>query len=93
MKKLIEASGDYSFENSYQVKASVLRKAFNAGAEFVQRWIPVDEELPKNRGQVLCKGINFTEVLSYGGNFDGWMSCIDMEAIFNVTHWRPIEIK
>lgn len=53
MKKLIEASGDYSFENSDQVKASVLRKAFNAGAEFVQRWIPVEEELPEHSSHLV----------------------------------------
>ncbi len=61
--------------------------AFKRGAEFAQRWIPVEEELPENNEDVLVKtkyrGIKMTmrsynEWVYYGKG---------------ITHWRPIELK
>ena len=60
---------------------------FEAGVEFAQRWIPVEEELPEKLVQVIVK---FE---------DGWCTCTwiteDGDFAFNVkpTHWRPIELK
>ena len=60
---------------------------FEAGVQFAQRWIPVEEELPEKLVQVIVK---FE---------DGWCTCTwiteDGDFAFNVkpTHWRPIELK
>ena len=60
---------------------------FEAGVEFAQRWIPVEEELPEKLVQVIVK---FE---------DGWCTCTwiteDGDFAFNVnpTSWRPIELK
>lgn len=60
---------------------------FEAGVEFAQRWIPIEEELPEKLVQVIVKLEN------------GWCTCTwiteDGDFAFNVkpTHWRPIELK
>ena len=60
---------------------------FEAGVQFAQRWIPIEEELPEKLVQVIVK---FE---------DGWCTCTwiteDGDFAFNVkpTHWRPIELK
>ena len=60
---------------------------FEAGVQFAQRWIPVEEELPEKLVQVIVK---FE---------DGWCTCTwiteDGDFAFNVkpTYWRPIELK
>lgn len=60
---------------------------FEAGVEFAQRWIPIEEELPEKLVQVIVKFEN------------GWCTCTwiteDGDFAFNVkpTHWRPIELK
>ena len=60
---------------------------FEAGVEFAQRWIPVEEELPEKLVQVIVKlanGWHTTTWITENGDF-----------AFNVkpTHWRPIELK
>ena len=60
---------------------------FKAGAEFAQRWIPVEEELPEKLVQVIVKlanGWHTTTWITENGDF-----------AFNVkpTHWRQIELK
>ena len=60
---------------------------FEAGVQFAQRWIPIEEELPEKLVQVIVK---FE---------DGWCTCTwiteDGDFAFNVkpTHWRSIELK
>ena len=60
---------------------------FEAGVQFAQRWIPIEEELPEKLVQVIVKLEN------------GWCTCTwiteDGDFAFNVkpTHWRPIELK
>lgn len=71
--------------------------AFNAGIEFAERWIPVEEEEPKNREKVLIKWINEggREFKSCGslvldsplGKY--WQSGGATQ--LKVTHWRPFE--
>lgn len=61
--------------------------AFMAGAEFAQRWIPVEEELPPPYTFILCK-------CSLG---DYYISCSNAKGEIisskgeTITHWRPIE--
>ena len=69
---------------------------FNAGIEFAERWIPVEEGEPKNREKVLIKWINEgREIKSCGslvldsslGKY--WQSGGATQ--LKVTHWRPFE--
>jgi hypothetical protein len=94
MKTIEEASEEYM---NQQPKTSLMQdmgimKAFEAGVEFAQRWISVDEELPKIGEEVFLrmdKGIGtgcriaekrFNKI-SGAGSFG------------SVTHWRHVELK
>ena len=61
--------------------------SFKAGADFAQRWISIDEELPPVSQQVIVKLKN------------NWHACTwllgDGTFAYNInpTHWRPIELK
>ena len=61
--------------------------SFKTGADFAQRWIPVEEDLPEKSKQVIVKLEN------------GWHTCtwITEDGTFasNVkpTHWRHIDLK
>lgn len=65
---------------------------FKAGVEFAQRWIPIEEELPKNI-EIFWKGefeydkgyLDFRE-----STFAEIKHLIKCTAL---THWRPIELK
>ena len=88
MKAIEEAAKEAGLVN--RMAKTNIEEAFKKGVAFAQRWIPVDEELPKDRLQVLCKGDGFIEVLTYNNQFGDWESNVDMEAVFYVTYWRPI---
>lgn len=87
MKTIEQASNDYALsrdDNDYTIETEM---AFEAGVEFAQRWIPVEEDLPEKQKQVIVKLEN------------GWHTCTWLTEYgtfaFNVkpTHWRPIELK
>lgn len=78
MKSLDEAARDYWDEG------------FNAGVEFAQRWIPVEEVLPPEDKEILFKNDNRTFLGTYENKT--WYSYTDEEAD-NITHWREIEIE
>lgn len=69
---------------------------FKKGVEFAQRWIPIEEELPKidesvESDLILMKIDHFI----YVGNYteDGeWVELITREK-YTPTHWRQIDIK
>ena len=69
---------------------------FEAGVQFAQRWIPVEEELPEidESGEsdlILMKIDHFI----YVGNYteDGeWVELTTREK-YTPTHWRQIELK
>lgn len=63
-----------------------------------QRWIPVEEEEPKNREKVLIKWSNDGKEIKSCGSLvidsslgKYWQSGGATQ--LNVTHWRPIELK
>ena len=78
---------------------------FKAGVEFAQRWISVEDELPKEGVSVLIKndfGCFGIEILENGI----WRMCTvekiagllnlkeyELEKFATPTHWRPIELK
>jgi len=85
----IECANMYveGYRDSYPANEGDFIDVFEAGIEFAQRWIPVEEELPEKFKQVIVKLEN------------GWHTCTwiteDGTFAFNVkpTHWRPINLK
>ena len=80
--------------------------SFNAGAEFAQRWISVEEELPEEGMEILVitntdKGvvkILLNENMWYfktGTNIfmAKYYRLLEDDIQLDVTNWRPIEIK
>ena len=105
MNTIEQAAIDYAEsleDNDYTIETEA---AFKAGAEFAQRWIPVDEELPEIGEQVLAKKElrdgdtwvqNFYSIVTRmtpSGEWEGvkWSDVGFTRGI--VTHWRPIELK
>lgn len=75
-----------------------IEKGIKAGAEFVQRWIPVDSgELPEKENGF------YKPVLVLNDNYGLCSSAAYKNGIFipdntvlesiEITHWRPIELK
>lgn len=62
---------------------------FMAGVEFAQRWIPVEEELPEEGDEIICKDDFYIAVHVY--YTDGLIDENYLKS--NYTHWRPIEYK
>lgn len=87
MKTIEEAANEYQ-----EYSMNNLAGAFKAGAEFAQRWIPVEEELPEYSGEcfyVLGKWrVNNDTFLFL---IDSKVECDNIQYVF--SHWRPIEVK
>lgn len=105
MKTIDEAAKDYvkDFGGNPELSLSeIIEYAiedFKAGAEFAQRWIPVDDELPEKDGMYLVKS-NYDGIVCRP--FNSYYNCWDQEdgddfysesVGGKVTHWRPIELK
>jgi hypothetical protein len=101
MKTIEKAAKKYAgiSEDKYSNKALKycsfdISDAFKAGVEFAQRWIPVEEELPKRKLEdyhIILKGENKFEVIRH---IKTNMFTYEIEnLLFGYTHWRPIEIK
>ena len=72
---------------------------FEAGVQFAQRWIPVEEELPEIGEKVITK-MTKDKRTSYGiatrireewGINSHWID--HTFSNMTITHWRPIELK
>ena len=105
MKTIKEAAHEYFRKAQLGLENPGSESGFIAGVEFAQRWISVEEELPREGTSVLIKndfgyfGIN---VLENGI----WRMCTvekiagllnlkeyELEKFAMPTHWRPIELK
>ena len=105
MKTIEDAAGHYANSCLYNDCITEREESFKAGAEFAQRWIPVDEELPEIGEQVLAKKElrhgdtwvqNFYSIVTRmtpSGEWEGveWSDVGHTRGI--VTHWRLIELK
>jgi hypothetical protein len=109
MKTIEEAAKSHEFNREKNSNSSLINKntiiSFKAGAEFVQRWISVeDEELPplneefyiivkKRLSLMLVKkfiSVGIAREVNYGNG----IKISDLRYLAGkVTHWRPIEIK
>lgn len=75
-------------DDTYGSGETCIQNGFKAGAEFTQRWIPVEEDLPNNFERVLTKTKSNQFFVSYVRNINEWYYNNDIGVI---THWRPIE--
>lgn len=99
MNTIEQAAIDYAEsleDNDYTIETEA---AFKAGAEFAQRFIPIEEELPPIGEKVITK-MNKDKRTSYGIATrirEEWE--IDAHWIdhtfsnMTITHWRHIELK
>jgi Protein of unknown function (DUF551). len=99
MKTIKEEAIEFAKKNPYPVSFT----AFKAGAEFTQKWISVDDELPENSDDMLVKNGQHYEVAHWNGKH--FMKHIKSEitnrmgtkssyrSVPDVTHWKPINRK
>jgi hypothetical protein len=93
-KEAFEKEVEFSFQRGNTIGSG--ERMFKAGAEFAQRWIPVEEELPAETGWEKAPYIARTKkedhIVGYtAGRFHhkGGL-CLKSGC---VTSWRPIERK
>ena len=70
--------------------------AFRSAVAWVERWIPVEEELPDNQDIVLVKTDKGCVSTAYLHGKKSGFICYGQEAYNDfgeVTHWRPVEHK
>lgn len=107
MKTIEQASVEYS-KKQYDHDPCMRFQCethFEAGIEFAQRWIPVEEELPpigemvltkmeKRHGDTLVQHYYSTATrLENQGEWQD-VNWVDHSMSFgHITHWRPIELK
>jgi len=90
MKTIEDAKCDYCTKTDMSDRdISIEQKmnAFDAGVEFAQRWIPIEEELPKfNDTQILVKTFSGRCLL---------FTYINLAIIqtYCITHWRLLNLK
>ena len=96
MKTIEEASVEYSKEqyDHDPIMRFQCETHFEAGIEFAQRWISVEEELPPLGVPVICKYSMFGKEYHWTGTFyteERIMHFIKKHLM--ITHWRLIELK
>ena len=103
MKTIEEAAKEYAKDKYLYIPDMVFQceNHFEAGVEFAQRWIPVEEELPEV-GDVVLVRTRIGKVLTCEmyipedclGNVLGekeWCGSYNFKQA--VTHWRPVNLK
>lgn len=98
MKTIEEASKEYynsREDNDYTIETDF---AFKAGVEFAQKWISVEDELPKEDGAYLVD-VGWGFVVRRFNTYHNVWDDEDGDDYFTdaiggkITHWRPIEFK
>lgn len=103
----IECANIYlqGYRDSYPADENDFVDVFEAGIEFAQRWIPVEEELPRIGEMVITKMEkrhgdtmvqNYYSTATRLENQGEWQTVnwVDHSISFgHITHWRPIELK
>lgn len=103
MKTIEQASVEYSkTQYGYDpIMRFQCETHFEAGIEFAQRWIPIEEELPEV-GEIVLVRTKINKVTTcemyipkdYLGNILGekeWAASYNFKQA--ITHWRPINLK
>lgn len=94
MKTIKQAA--LSYAANYKNITKSLYTTFIEGAEYSQRWIPVEEELPENQDIVLLKTDKDCYLIGYfHGSKSGFIYSGEdhYKDLGEITHWRPIEHK
>ena len=99
MKTIKEAAKEcmyYINDRCEELQLGHLSESFEKGVEFTQRWIPVEEELPETNEFeeskiCLIKNKYAIDIGRYYSNYKRWF--FSTRNIFEVTHWRYIDIK
>ena len=101
MKTIEEAAKEYAKDKYSYIPDMIFQceNHFEAGVEFAQRWIPVEEELPEIGEKVITK-MTKDKRTSYG---IATRICEEWEinahwidhtfSHMTITHWRPIDLK
>lgn len=90
--KTIKEGLDEAYKKAGQ--NAYFENGFNAGIEFAQRWIPVEEELPETNEFeesriCLIKNRYAIDIGRYYSNKKRWFLS---SSNFEVTHWRYVEL-
>ena len=96
MKTIEEAAkgaNSYGYPAFRGSSHNAFNDGFKAGAEFAQRWIPVEEELPSNVSSILVRNSDFSPIRSTALYQDRKFYPDFLLTHDQVTHWRPIEVK
>lgn len=93
IEQAAKSANSYGYPNYTGANNEAFDSGFKAGVEFVQRWIPVEEELPKD-GTIILVRSNSPYKPSTAFYTKNVFRC-DFIGISHgqVTHWRPIEYK
>jgi len=90
--KLEQAAEDYIAKCDFESleEDDKIYAAYLTGAEFAQRWIPVEEDSPLSKDvnfPILCKS-------SIDGNIQVHYMMSQATIVYHgITHWRPINLK
>lgn len=91
MKTIEEAAYEHlGYQEEHSDASHVL--SFKAGIEFVQRWVPIEEDSPEYYIDLLIKTKD-EEIKLARYDYDGLYIGLDSKAIMDVASWRPIEYK
>lgn len=95
MKTIEKAASDYSNSTDYDC---TIEKAFLAGAEFAQRFVSVNDELPEDieaegRTHIPCIVTNGNTKTIAFRRLSPLTKKWNWNVMMEVTHWRPIDIK
>lgn len=101
MKKISEAKRDFSTRNGHfqinpmnQAGIMAAENGFEAGVEFALRWIPVEEDMPKDHQRVIIKWWTGAEDIGfYQESNDSWYGNIQTLCLSRVISWRLIEME
>ena len=91
MLNINEAAKEFSEKSVWACPIS-----FKAGAEFAQRWISVEDELPEIGDIFLVKTDNGCITTAYLHGIKSGFITYGEDAYIEfgtITHWRPIELK
>ena len=111
MKTIEEAAQEFGEKPAFVEKGIEIQTmaGFISGAKFAQRWIPVEEELPKNANEIILKNEKWITEYNPNGTRMGYMDNERKKLFYSAywdengqcysmseeqpTHWRPIELK
>ena len=84
IKQMIE---EYMLSGSHMERCAII--SFKKGVEFSQKWISVEDELPRDRNLYITKNSDNDYRVMVGEKIKNWTYPYIQNGY--ITHWRPIE--